>query len=54
MTTYSYDAFGQPFLKIVSVDNDFLFTGEQMDTETGLVSDHWHIDILPGPRGSWR
>ncbi len=34
---YSYDAFGQPRLKMGSVNNDFLFTGEQMDTETGLI-----------------
>ncbi len=35
--TYSYDAFGQPSLMTGSIDNGFLFTGEQMDTETGLI-----------------
>jgi len=35
--TYSYDAFGKPDLTTGSGDNDFLFTGEQMDTETGLI-----------------
>jgi RHS repeat-associated protein len=47
--TYSYDAFGEPlltpdhgdhdFLSRADYlgDNDFLFTGEQMDTETGLI-----------------
>ncbi|MDJ1420343.1 MAG: RHS repeat-associated core domain-containing protein [Candidatus Methanoperedens sp.] len=34
---YSYDAFGQIQKKMGYVDNDFLFTGEQMDTETGLI-----------------
>jgi RHS repeat-associated protein len=35
--TYSYDAFGQPSLMSGSIDNDFLFAGEQMDKETGLI-----------------
>ncbi len=33
---YFYDAFGQVQKKMESVDNDFLFAGEQMD-DTGLV-----------------
>jgi len=37
VTTYSYDAFGEPDLTMGSADNDFLFTGEQMDAETGLI-----------------
>jgi len=35
--TYSYDAFGNTGVTTGSVDNDFLFTGEQMDAETGLI-----------------
>jgi RHS repeat-associated protein len=34
---YLYDAFGQIQKKMGHVDNDFLFTGEQMDDETGLI-----------------
>jgi len=34
---YFYDAFGQLQKKMGYVDNDFLFSGEQMDTETGLI-----------------
>lgn len=34
---YSYDAFGMPLLTTGRADNDFLFTGEQMDIETGLI-----------------
>ena len=34
---YSYDAFGQIRKELGHVDNDFLFTGEQMDDETGLI-----------------
>ncbi|WP_413788523.1 MULTISPECIES: RHS repeat-associated core domain-containing protein [unclassified Methanoculleus] len=37
VTTYSYDAFGEPDLITGQVDNNFLFTGEQMDAETGLL-----------------
>jgi len=37
VTTYSYDAFGEPDLITGQVDNEFLFTGEQMDPETGLI-----------------
>ncbi len=33
---YFYDAFGQVQKKMESVDNDFLFAGEQMD-DTGLI-----------------
>ena len=36
-TTYSYDAFGKPDLTTGSVDNDFLYRAEQMDSETGLI-----------------
>jgi RHS repeat-associated protein len=34
---YAYDAFGKPLISASHVDNDFQFTGEQMDTETGLI-----------------
>ena len=34
---YSYDAFGEPDLITGQEDNNFLFTGEQMDSETGLI-----------------
>jgi RHS repeat-associated protein len=34
---YAYDAFGQPLLSASPGDNDFQFTGEQADSETGLV-----------------
>ena len=34
---YSYDAFGQTRKEMGHVDNDFRFTGEQMDDETGLI-----------------
>lgn len=37
VSTYSYDAFGEPDVTTGFVDNDFLFTGEQMDPETGLI-----------------
>jgi len=37
ITTYSYDAFGEPDPITGQVDNEFLFTGEQMDAETGLI-----------------
>ncbi|QYZ80444.1 RHS repeat protein [Methanofollis formosanus] len=37
VNSYSYDAFGEPDLTTDPVDNDFLFTGEQMDPETGLI-----------------
>ena len=36
-TIYSYDAFGQMRKEMGHVDNDFRFTGEQMDDETGLI-----------------
>ncbi|MBN2488770.1 MAG: RHS repeat protein, partial [Methanosarcinaceae archaeon] len=36
-TIYLYDAFGQIDKELGHVDNDFLFTGEQMDDETGLI-----------------
>ena len=36
-TIYSYDAFGQTRKEMGHVDNDFRFTGEQMDGETGLI-----------------
>ncbi|MCK5341954.1 MAG: RHS repeat-associated core domain-containing protein, partial [Candidatus Heimdallarchaeota archaeon] len=36
-TIYSYDAFGQTRKEMGHVDNDFRFTGEQMDDETGLM-----------------
>jgi len=36
-TTYSYDAFGKPVLTTGQGSNDFRFTGEQMDPETGLI-----------------
>jgi RHS repeat-associated protein len=36
-TIYLYDAFGQLRKEMGHVDNDFLFTGEQMDDETGLI-----------------
>ncbi|TFH40577.1 MAG: hypothetical protein E4G94_09355, partial [ANME-2 cluster archaeon] len=34
---YLYDAFGQVQKELGHVDNDFQFTGEQMDDETGLI-----------------
>ena len=34
---YSYDAFGEPGLTPDHDENDFRFTGEQMDTETGFI-----------------
>ena len=34
---YAYDAFGKPLITASLVDNDFQFTGEQMDDETGLI-----------------
>lgn len=34
---YLYDAFGQVQKEMGHVDNDFQFTGEQMDDETGLM-----------------
>jgi RHS repeat-associated protein len=34
---YLYDAFGQMRKEMGHVDNDFRFTGEQMDDETGLI-----------------
>jgi RHS repeat-associated protein len=36
-TIYLYDAFGQVQKEMGHVDNDFQFTGEQMDDETGLM-----------------
>jgi len=36
-TIYRYDTFGQLRKEMGHVDNDFLFTGEQMDDETGLI-----------------
>ncbi|MCQ1537039.1 hypothetical protein FTO70_15445 [Methanosarcina sp. KYL-1] len=36
-TIYFYDAFGQIQKEMGHVDNEFLFTGEQMDDETGLM-----------------
>jgi len=36
-TIYFYDAFGQTRKEMGHVDNDFRFTGEQMDDETGLI-----------------
>ena len=36
-TIYLYDAFGQTRKEMGHVDNDFRFTGEQMDDETGLI-----------------
>jgi RHS repeat-associated protein len=36
-TLYLYDAFGQIQKEVGHVDNDFLFTGEQVDDETGLI-----------------
>lgn len=36
-TIYSYDAFGQTRKEMGHVDNDFRFTGEQMDDEAGLI-----------------
>jgi len=34
---YAYDAFGKPLLSASHVDNDFQYTGEQVDDETGLI-----------------
>jgi RHS repeat-associated protein len=34
---YAYDAFGKPLITASLVDNDFQFTGEQVDDETGLI-----------------
>jgi RHS repeat-associated protein len=34
---YAYDAFGKPLISASHVDNDFQYTGEQADTETGLI-----------------
>ena len=36
-TIYLYNAFGQVQKELGHVDNDFQFTGEQMDDETGLM-----------------
>ena len=36
-TIYLYDAFGQVNKELGHVENDFRFTGEQMDDETGLI-----------------
>jgi len=37
VSTYSYDVFGKPDLVTGSADNNFRFTGEQVDAETGLI-----------------
>jgi RHS repeat-associated protein len=34
---YAYDAFGKPLISASLVDNDFQYTGEQVDDETGLI-----------------
>ena len=34
---YAYDAFGKPLITASPVDNDFQYTGEQVDDETGLI-----------------
>jgi RHS repeat-associated protein len=34
---YAYDAFGKPLISASTVDNDFQYTGEQVDDETGLI-----------------
>ena len=34
---YAYDAFGKPLITASPVDNDFQYTGEQADTETGFI-----------------
>jgi RHS repeat-associated protein len=34
---YAYDAFGKPLISASPVDNDFQYTGEQVDDETGLI-----------------
>ena len=34
---YAYDAFGNPLITASTVDNDFQYTGEQVDDETGLI-----------------
>jgi RHS repeat-associated protein len=34
---YAYDSFGKPLLSASPVDNDFQYTGEQVDDETGLI-----------------
>jgi RHS repeat-associated protein len=34
---YAYDAFGKPLISASLVDNDFQYTGEQVDDETGLM-----------------
>jgi RHS repeat-associated protein len=34
---YYYDVFGKPLITASHVDNDFQYTGEQVDDETGLI-----------------
>jgi RHS repeat-associated protein len=34
---YYYDVFGKPLITASPVDNDFQYTGEQVDDETGLI-----------------